>query len=78
MFSKAKAMVLPPHRPYDCAIDLLLVTTPPHNCTYPLSVSEQLAMEEYVDEALKQVYIEPSNSPAFAWFYFVEKMCECL
>lgn len=28
IFSKAKATSLPPQRPYDCAIDLLLNTSP--------------------------------------------------
>lgn len=30
VFSKTKASGLPPHRPYNCAIDLLPGTTPPH------------------------------------------------
>ncbi|XP_060756573.1 uncharacterized protein LOC132867607, partial [Neoarius graeffei] len=50
VFSKSKASGLPPYRTDACAIDLLLGTTPPHNCIYPLSITKQAAMEEYVQE----------------------------
>ncbi|KAK3570134.1 hypothetical protein QTP86_012507 [Hemibagrus guttatus] len=53
-----KASKLPPHRPWDCAIDL---------------VSEEKAMEEYIAEALSQGYIRPSTSPAASSFFFVAK-----
>lgn len=45
----------------------------PREKVYPLSHTEQLAMEEYVQEALKQEYIIPSMSLASAEFFFVEK-----
>ncbi|XP_053499602.1 uncharacterized protein LOC128619445 [Ictalurus furcatus] len=73
VFSKKKASGLPPHRDYDCAIDLLPGTTPPRGRVYPLTVTEQKAMEEYIQEALHQGYIRPSTSPASAGFFFVEK-----
>lgn len=72
VFSQTKASSLPPHRSYDCAIDLLPSTTPPHGCIYPLTLTEQAAMEMYVREALHQGYIEPSTSPALARYFFVE------
>lgn len=71
VFSKAKASGLPPHRDYDCAIDLLPGTTPPRGKMYPLSRPEHLAMEDR--EALKQEYIVPSMSPASGSFFFVKK-----
>ncbi len=40
---------------------------------YPLSLPEQKAMEEYIEEALKQGYIRPSTSPAASSFFFVAK-----
>lgn len=40
VFSKAQATTLPPHRPYDCAIDLLLGPTPPKGRLYSLSEPE--------------------------------------
>lgn len=41
--------------------------------TYPLSLPEQQAMEEYINKALQQGYIRPSMSPASSGFFFVEK-----
>lgn len=73
VFSKAKVNGLPPHRPYDCTIDLLPGTTPPCNRIYPLSQTEKEAMEEYVQEALKQWCILPSTSLASTVFFFIEK-----
>lgn len=67
MFSKGNV-----HQPYDCAIDFFLGTTP------PLSIVEQAAMEEYVQEVLQQGYIRPSVSLASASFSFVEKKGEGL
>lgn len=46
--------------------------TSPCNHIYPLSAKESQAMEEYIDDTLKQGYIHPSTSPASASF-FVEK-----
>uniref|UniRef100_A0A3B1IBQ3 Gypsy retrotransposon integrase-like protein 1 n=1 Tax=Astyanax mexicanus TaxID=7994 RepID=A0A3B1IBQ3_ASTMX len=73
VFSKSKASQLPPHRPWDCAIELLPDTCPPKSRIYPLSQPETIALESYIDEALKLGYIRPSTSPAAAGFFFVEK-----
>ncbi|KAL0204545.1 hypothetical protein M9458_002563 [Cirrhinus mrigala] len=73
IFSKAKATLLPPHRPWDCAIDLLPNAMPPKSKIYPLSRNESQAMKEYVTEALNSGFIRPSTSPAAAGFFFVEK-----
>lgn len=55
---------------------------PPHNCFYPLSLAEQQAMEEYVQEVLQQGYIQPSTCLSSAGFFFVEKkvrgLCPCI
>lgn len=48
VFSKAKATSLPPHYPYDCAIDLLPGTSPPKGRLYSLSEPERKAMEGQV------------------------------
>lgn len=45
----------------------------PYPKVYPLSVPEQKAMEEYIEEALKQEFIHPSTSPATSSFFFVGK-----
>ncbi len=73
VFSKSKATQLPPHRPWDCAIDLLPNTSPPKSKVYPLSRPETQPMETYINEALASGYIRPSTSPAAAGFFFVEK-----
>ncbi len=73
MFSKQAATKLPPHRPWDCAIDLLPGTQPPKGQVYPLSIPECKVMENYIKEALQQGFIHPSTSPAASSFFFVGK-----
>ncbi|KAK3563121.1 hypothetical protein QTP86_016357 [Hemibagrus guttatus] len=64
VFCPKRASTLPPHRPWDCAIDLLPGEPVPRGRIYPLSIPEEKAMEEYIKEALAQGYIRPSTSPA--------------
>lgn len=71
-FSKARAASLPPHRPYDCAIDLLPGTSPPRGRLYSLSAPEMEAMNKYIESSLAAGIIRPSSSPAGAGV-FVEK-----
>uniref|UniRef100_A0A8C5PHN1 ribonuclease H n=1 Tax=Leptobrachium leishanense TaxID=445787 RepID=A0A8C5PHN1_9ANUR len=73
VFSKARTEVLPPHRPYDCAIELLPGTMPPRGHVYPLSQKENDIMEEYIKENLERGFIRRSSSPAGAGFFFVSK-----
>ncbi len=63
----------PPHRPWDCAIDLLPGDTLSKGRVYPLSIPERKAMEEYIKEALQQVFIRPSTSPATSSFFVGKK-----
>lgn len=72
VFNKAKATSLPPHRPYDCAIDLLPGTAPPKSRLYSLSALERKSMENYID-SLAAGIIRPSSSPAGAGFFVVGK-----
>ncbi|KAK3554742.1 hypothetical protein QTP70_033437 [Hemibagrus guttatus] len=46
---------------------------PPKNRIYLLSLPENKAIEEYIEEALATGYIHPSTSPAAAGFFFVGK-----
>ncbi|CAM4732566.1 unnamed protein product [Leuciscus chuanchicus] len=71
VFSKQLATTLPPHKPWDCAIDLLPGATLPHGKICTLSIPEQKTMEEYIEEALQQKFIRPSTSPAASSFFFV-------
>ncbi len=73
VFCPKRASKLPPHRPWDYAIDLLPGEPVPRGRIYPLSIPEQKAMEEYIEEALEQDYIRPSTSPAASSFFFVAK-----
>ncbi|KAI2661123.1 Transposon Tf2-9 polyprotein [Labeo rohita] len=73
VFCPKRASQLPPHRPWDCAIDLIPDAPMPRGKIYPLSLPETKAMEEYIQEALSQGYIRPSTSPAASSFFFVAK-----
>lgn len=68
VFSKTRATCHPPHRPWDCAIDLRADATPPHRRIYPLSVAETQAMEDYIQELIRM-----STSPVSAGFFFMAK-----
>ncbi|KAL0149444.1 hypothetical protein M9458_055232 [Cirrhinus mrigala] len=48
VFSKRSTAQLPPHSPYDLAIDLVPGAVPPRGHLYSLSATEQQAMEEYL------------------------------
>ncbi|KAL0149148.1 hypothetical protein M9458_055580 [Cirrhinus mrigala] len=73
VFCPKRASQLPPHQPWDCAIDLVPDAPMPRGKIYPLSLPETKAMEEYIQEALSQGYIRPSTSPAASSFFFVAK-----
>ncbi|KAG1925678.1 retrotransposable element [Pimephales promelas] len=71
--SKSRAASLPPHRSYDCAIELLPGKSPPKGKLYSLSIPEREAMEKYISDSLASGFIQPSSSPAGAGFFFVGK-----
>ncbi len=73
VFSKSRAASLPPHRPYDCAIELVPGMSPPKGRLYSLSVPEREAMEKYISDSLAAGLIRLSSSPAGAGFFFVGK-----
>lgn len=73
VFDKKEAETLPPHRPYDCPIDLLSGTSPPRGRVYPLSPAESQATADYIKENLERGFIRKSSSPAGAGFFFVKK-----
>ena len=73
VFSHSRAASLPPHRPYDCAINLLPGTSPPKGRLFSLSAPKRATMEKYLSESLVADIIRPSSSPAGAGFFFVKK-----
>nr|XP_060639359.1 uncharacterized protein LOC132779707 [Anolis sagrei ordinatus] len=64
---------LPPHRPYDCAIDLVLGAPIPRGRLYSLSEPELAALWEFLDTNLRNGFIHPSQLPAGAPVLFVKK-----
>ncbi len=72
-FSKDRALSLPPHRSYDCSIDLLPGSPLPTKRLYDLSKPEKEAMETYITDSLAAGIIRPSSSPLGAGFFFVKK-----
>ncbi len=73
VFSKDLALSLPPHRPYDCAIELLPGAKLPTSRLYNISLPEKKVMEKYITDSLAAGLIRPSSSPLGAGFFFVEK-----
>ena len=60
VFSKSKATSLPPHRPYDCPIELIPGALIPRGILYSISGPEREAMTEYIESSLKAGLIRPS------------------
>ncbi len=73
VFRKEKGLSLPPHRPYDCSIDLLPGAPLPTSRLYKLSRPEREAMQSYISDSLAAGIIRPSTSPLGAGFFFVDK-----
>jgi len=73
VFNNTKAMSLPPHRPYDCSIDLIPGSTIPKGRLYSVSGPEREVMRNYIETSLKARLIHPSSSPAGAGFFLVDK-----
>ncbi len=59
VFSKSRAASLPPHRPYDCAIDLVPGMSPPKGRLYSLSAPEREAMEKYISDSAAREFVLP-------------------
>ena len=72
-FSKSKALSLPPHRPYDCEINIIPGSTLPSSRLFHLSRPEREAMEKYLTDSVHSGIIRPSTSPVGAGFFFVAK-----
>ena len=73
VFNPVSAVILPPSRRTDHAIDLLPEMSPPYGGIYPLSQNELKELREYIDDSLAKKRIRPSKSPAGAPILFVPK-----
>ena len=69
VFSKSRAASLPPHRPYDCSVELQPGTSPTRGRIFSLSHPERRAMDVYIRGALASGLIRPSTSPAGTGFF---------
>src|ERR1700678_4262166 len=73
VFDKKAANRFPESKPYDHAIELKKDFIPKDCKVYPLSLSEQEKLDEFVDKNLEKLYIRPSKSPMASPFFFVKK-----
>jgi len=73
VFSKSQASMLPPHRPYDLKIDLGEGAEPPIGRMYSLSEMGMTALQQFLDENLRNSFICPSNSSHGMPILFVKK-----
>ena len=70
---------LPPHRPYDLAIEFVRgpdgkeLPLPKPGKVYPLTLAEEEALRVYIQSALERGWISPSDSPMGAPCFFVKK-----
>ncbi|KAH9264424.1 hypothetical protein BASA83_012124 [Batrachochytrium salamandrivorans] len=56
VFEKDLADVLPPHRNFDCAIDLKPLSEPSYGKIYQLTREEDIVMQDWIKENLKKGY----------------------
>ncbi|KAH9277375.1 hypothetical protein BASA83_000243 [Batrachochytrium salamandrivorans] len=73
VFEKDQADVLPPHRNFDCAIDIKPLSEPSYGKIYQLTREEDTVMQDWIKENLKKGYIRNSSSPHGAPCFFVKQ-----
>lgn len=73
VFDRKNANLLPPHRPWDHAIELHPGKSPPVSRPYSMNQFELKALREYLDKELSKGFIRISRSPAAAPVLFVKK-----
>ncbi|KAH9266356.1 hypothetical protein BASA83_010593 [Batrachochytrium salamandrivorans] len=70
VFEKDLADVLPPHRNFDCAIDIKPLSEPSYGKIYQLTREEDTVMQDWIKEHLKKGYIRSSSSPHGSSMFF--------
>jgi len=73
VFAKEDFDVLPEHRQWDHAIELILGAEPKSSKVYPLSPVEQKELDSFLEENLRTGRIRPSKSPMAAPVFFIKK-----
>ena len=72
VFERGEADGLPPHRSYDCPIDLVEGTVGKNQKAYPLNIMENEVLKVWIDELLRKGYIRPSNSTMGSPVFFAK------
>jgi len=73
VFAKEDFDVLPEHRQWDHAIELVLGSEPKSLKVYSLSPVEQKELDAFLEENLRTGRIRPSKSPMAASVFFIKK-----
>jgi len=73
MFAKEDFDILPEHRQWDHAIELILGLEPKSSKVYLLSLVEQKELDIFLEENLRTGRICPSKSPMAALVFFIKK-----
>jgi hypothetical protein len=74
VFSEEESHRFPPNRTWDHAITLKNDAPEAINCkVYPMTRTEEEALDEFLDEQLAKGYIRPSISPYTSSFFFIKK-----
>jgi hypothetical protein len=74
VFSEEESHRFPPTRAWDHAITLKNNAPEAINCkVYPMTSTEEKALDEFLDEQLAKGYIQPSISPYALSFFFIKK-----
>lgn len=73
VFAKENFDSLPERRPWDHAIELTPGAMPVGGKSYPHTLDEQKALDDFLEENLRSGRIRPSKSPWAAPFFFVKK-----
>jgi len=73
VFTKEDFDILPKHRKWDHAIELIPGAEPKSSKVYPLSPLEQEKLDAFLEENLHTRRIQPSKSPIAAPVFFIKK-----
>uniref|UniRef100_A0A670KNJ5 Gypsy retrotransposon integrase-like protein 1 n=1 Tax=Podarcis muralis TaxID=64176 RepID=A0A670KNJ5_PODMU len=73
VFCEKEADKLPPHRPYDCKIDLLPGAALPKGKLYSMSEDELQDLKEFIDHNLERGFIRESKAVGGSPVFFVKK-----
>ncbi|KAH9265277.1 hypothetical protein BASA83_011176 [Batrachochytrium salamandrivorans] len=73
LFSEDQAETLPPHRDFDCSIELKPGSEPFHGKIYQLTREEDKVMQEWIKDNLRKGFIRNSSSPHGAPCFFVKQ-----